>query len=146
MAYEIGVDCKVFRNTSVWGTPAWDELTNIEVVQQGLEAAEAEFRNRGIGFVQSAPGLIKGTIELTLTWTPGTNADYEALRDAFTGKNTIDLWFLDGASATSDNQGLRADFAVLSMSRAEPLEEGVTVTFTLAPGVSVNAASWASVA
>ena len=141
MAFQIGADCKAFHNTGTFATPVWDEVTNAEVVQQGLEAAEAEFRNRGIGFVQSAPGLIKGTVELTLTWNNGADTDFEALRDAFTGKTLIDMWFLDGAVA-SGNQGMRAEYAVLSMSRAEPFEEGVTVTFTLAPGVTDNAASW----
>ena len=144
MAYKIGIDCKAYHNTGTFSTPVWDEITNAEVVQQGLEAAEVEFRNRGIGFVQSAAGLIKGSVEITLTWDSGTNIDFDALRDAFTGKTLIDIWFLDGA-VSSGNQGLRAEFAVLGMSRAEPLEEGVSVTFTLAPGVTSNAAAWAEV-
>ena len=77
--------------------------------------------------------------ELTLTWSRGTNADYEALRDALIDDTLIDLWLLDGDATTVGHQGDRFEYTVLSESREEGLEDTVKVTFSIAPGVTENA-------
>lgn len=139
MGYILGKDCKVFNNSGTWASPTWDEFTNVEVAGSSIEAAEAEFKNRGLQFSQSAGGILTASIDLTLTHFAGTDADYELLRDAIVvdPKTLLDMFIADGPSATSKTQGLRGYFTVLNMGRDEPLEDGVKNTFTIKPGVPV---------
>jgi len=139
MGFILGKDCKVFRNTGTWSSPTWSEITKVEVATQSIEAAEAEFKNRGLQFTQSAGGILTASIDLALTHFAGVDADYELLRDAIVvdPKTLLDMFFADGASATSKTQGLRGHFAVINMGRDEPLEDGVKNTFTVKPAVPV---------
>ena len=134
--YITGRECKLVHNTASFATPTWDEVLNCETTSGNRDGGEVVFDNRGIANKQSKRESLKHAIECTFTWSRGTNADYEAFRDALLNETLIDCWHLDGASATAGHQGDRFEFAVLSESIDMPLADGVKVTFTLAPGVS----------
>jgi len=89
--------------------------------------------------------LKDGTVEFEMVWSAG-DTDFEAFRDAWLNGTLIDCWVLDGSSSTSGNQGLRAEFAVLNFTRNEPLEDVVTASVTIRPGISSNAPAWDEVA
>ena len=47
MGIKLGLDAKLYRNTSVYATPTWDEITNIRDLTLNLEAGEADVTTRG---------------------------------------------------------------------------------------------------
>ncbi len=142
----IGLNAKLYRNTGTYGSPTWDEVTNVRDLSTNLETGEAEGSTRGGGgWRQVLTTLKDGTVEFEMVWEPG-DTDFEAFRDAWLNGTLIDCWVLDGSSSTSGNQGLRAEFAVLNFSRPEPLEEVLTASVTMRPGISSNPPAWDEVA
>ena len=47
MPVKLGLDAKLFRNTSDYASPTWDEITNVRDVTLNLEAGEADVTTRG---------------------------------------------------------------------------------------------------
>jgi len=142
----IGLNAKLYRNTGTYGSPTWDEVTPVRDLSLNLETGEADGSSRGGGgWRQVLAGLKDGSVEFELVWESG-DADFEAFRDAWLNQTLIDCWVLDGGSATSGSQGLRAEFSVTNFSRNEPLEEVLTAQVSMRPGVSSNAPSWDEVA
>lgn len=140
MAYVLGLDAKLYRNTATWGSPSWDEFTNVKDVKLGLQKAEADTTTRGGNGWRSKTGTLKeGSIEFTMVWDPG-GTDFEAVKNAFFNDTLLDLAILDGAYASGN--GLRAEFSVLDFTRDEPLEDVLTATVKLGIGYSSNTPEW----
>ncbi len=140
MAYVLGLDAKLYRNTATWGSPSWDEFTNVKDVKLNLQKAEADTTTRGGNGWRSKTGTLKeGSIEFTMVWDPG-GTDFEAVKNAFFNDTLLDLAVLDGAYASGN--GLRAEFSVLDFSRDEPLEDVLTATVKLGIGYSSNTPEW----
>ncbi|MFQ5733009.1 MAG: hypothetical protein ACE5KM_13795 [Planctomycetaceae bacterium] len=132
MGFEIGLDAKTYRNTGTWGIPTFDEISNIQEVTTTLDASEAEAKARGLTYTEFRRGIINAVVNITMLYS-GADTDFVALRDAFLNDTLIELYIADGLAATSGTQGLRGEFTVLSMERGEPLEEGLTVVFSVKP-------------
>jgi len=67
MAYVLGLDAKLYRNTATWGSPSWDEFTNVKDVKLNLQKAEADTTTRGGNGWRSKTGTLKeGSIEFTM--------------------------------------------------------------------------------
>jgi hypothetical protein len=138
----LGKDSKAYYSTTAIGvTPATDtpaDLTWVEVdiirdATTNQEVGEADSSTRGTGGYKATESTLKdASIDLEIKWV-SANAGMEALRDAYNNTTAIAMAFMDGAIATSGNQGLTANFAVTSFSRSEPLEGIVTVAITLKP-------------
>ena len=143
----LGVNCKLYRNTATWGSPSWDEVTNVRDLTINLEKGEADVTIRGgNGFRQVVGTLKDGSIEFQMVWDPA-DADFTAIKDAYFNDTSIELMALDGSSAPAAGvtvQGLRADFSVVNFSRNEGLEDAVTVDVTVKPTYSSNAPTWYS--
>ena len=139
--FVIGLNAKVYRNTGSWGTPTWVEVTNIQDVSLAMEAGEFAGNTRGSKWKKFARTLLEAGVELNMLHKPGY-AGQVAIRNAFLDGTLIDLAIMDGAITTSGNEGLRAEMAVLSYNREEPLEEGLTVSSTVKPGISANEPEW----
>lgn len=146
MSVKLGLDAKLFRNTAVYATPTWNEITNIRDLTLNLEAGEADVTTRGNnGWRATVATLKDGSLEFEMVWD-SEDSDFTAIRDAFLNKSAIELAVMDGDVATSGSQGLRASFMVTSFSRNEPLEEAITVSVTLKPTYSANPPDWMTVA
>jgi len=139
-AYTLGMNCKLYHSatlldgdTNTPATVSWSEIDNAKDVTLNLETGEADVTTRGNnGWRATAATLKDGSIEFEALWKPGDTA-FDALQTAWAGGNEIAIAAMDGAIATSGNQGLAGNFSVTNFSRNEPLEEAVTVNVTLKP-------------
>lgn len=142
MAFVLGINAKAYHNTGSYGTPTWDEMPNVKDVTVSGDTSEADLTTRGgSGWAQTAGVITSGQVEFQAVWD-AADTDLEAILDAWTGKTLIDMAFMDGNIATTGQQGLRAEFAVLNFTRNEPLEGALMVDITLKPGYSSNAPTW----
>ena len=142
MGIKLGLDAKLYRNTSVYATPTWDEITNIRDLTLNLEAGEADVTTRGNnGWRATVATLKDGSIEFEMIWD-SEDPDFTAIRDGFLNKTAIELAVMDGGILVTGSQGLRASFMVTSFSRNEPLEEAISVSVTMKPTYSANPPDW----
>ena len=138
--FVLGMNCKLYYSATLLdgdtNTPAtvtWVEIDNAKDVTLNLETGEADITTRGnSGWRATAATLKDGSIEFEALWKPG-DAAFDALQTAWAGSNEIAIAAMDGAIATTGNQGLASNFTVTNFSRNEPLEEAVTVNVTLKP-------------
>ena len=146
MSVKLGLDAKLFRNSGLYATPTWNEITNVRDLTLNLEAGEADVTTRGNnGWRATVATLKDGSIEFEMIWD-SEDTDFTAIRDAFLNKTAVELAVMDGDIVTSGSQGLRASFMVTSFSRNEPLEEAITVSVTMKPTYSANPPDWMTVA
>lgn len=143
MAKELlGTNCKLFRNTGSWASPVWVEVAGVRDATTSLERPDAEINYRGITFVTHAIAAKRLNAEAELVWA-SDNAGQQAIRDAYLNGTTIELWFVDGDTTTSGNQGARANWYVTNFSRQEPLEDVVIITAQFKPASgTANAPEW----
>lgn len=141
----LGLSCKLFRNTALYATPTWSEVTKAREVTLTLERKDTDVTTRGNAGWRATQGTLKeATIEFEVVWEGGTpgDANVAAFRDAFLNGTNVDVAALDGPVATPGSQGLRAECQVTTFTRKEPLEDAVTVSVTLKPALTANAPTW----
>ena len=149
MGKKLGLDCKLYYNAAGNENPIvpgnWTELTNCKDVTVNLEASEADLTTRANGGWRATAAALKdGSIEFEMVWDT-TDAGFTAIQTAFNNRSNIGILALDGGVAVSGSQGLAADMAVVSFTRNEPMEEGVTVSVTLKPGYTSVPPFWHTV-
>lgn len=136
MASVLGMNCKAYYGDA--GSTADTEITNIRDVTINLETGEADVTTRGnSGWRATAATLKDGSVEFEMVWDT-SDAAFTAIQTAWSASTAIALAFLDGESGS----GLDADFVITNFSRAEPLEEAVTVSVTAKPTYSTRAPAW----
>ena len=116
MGVRLGLDTRLFRNSSSYDTPSWQEMKNVKDLTLNVEAGEADASTRGNG---------------------GWRAILATLKDG-----SIEFAALDGDVATAGSQGLRATMAITNFSRNEPLEEAITVSVTAKPTYAEHPPEW----
>jgi len=133
MAHVLSEDAKVYRNTGSYASPTWDEITNVKDLTLGLEKGEVDVTTRASGgYNEFVDGLIDANVEFGMLWDD-SDADFSAIQTAFFAKTAIEFLVLDGDSATSGNQGLRATMMIKSFSRSETLGEALMIDVSLRP-------------
>lgn len=106
------------------------ELSNVKDVTVSMEKNDADVTTRAnAGWRATAPGLKECTIEFEMVWKP-SDANFEAIRDAFLNDTLVHLAALTGDKATAGSEGPRGDFSITNFSRGEPLEEAMTASVT----------------
>lgn len=117
-----------FKLGGVGSANPWTTLTNVRDLTLSVEAGEADVTTRAnSGWRATLATLKEGTLEFEMVWEPG-DAGFEAIKDAFLNGTVIGLAALDSGGASGE--GLVADFSITNFSRAEPLEEAITVSVT----------------
>lgn len=145
MAHVLGLDAKLYRNTGTYGSPTWDEITNVRDLTLSLEKATTDVTTRAAsGWRQYAATLKDATVDFSMVWD-NADTDFTAVKDAFVNNTSLDVWVLDGSSSTSGSQGLRAVVDVVSFSRNEGIEDALTVDVSLKPRFDSNAPAWNTV-
>jgi hypothetical protein len=146
MAFVLGLNAKLYRNTGNFGTPVWDLVTNVRDLRLNLEKGEADVTTRGgNGWEQVVATLKSATIEWGMLWDTA-DTDFTAIRDSFLNDTTVEFLVLDGLVATAGSQGLRAICMVNRFTRNENLREALTVDVAAKPTYDANAPSWFTVA
>ena len=141
MAVKLGLDAKLFRNTGTFGTPTWNEITNVKDVTLSLEAGEADVTTRGNnGWRATVATLKDGSIEFEMVWDTA-DAGFTAIKNSYFNNTAISLLILDAATG---GQGLDADFMVTKFTREEPLDEAIVVKVTAKPTLSTRSPTWHS--
>lgn len=129
----IGLDAKCYYGAA--GASATNELTILREVTTDLSRDDIVSAFRESDKKSHEAGQMDVSVNLVVknkTSDPG----YQALRDAFLNRTLIALKILDKASG----EGPDADFAVLSMSRPEPIDGVLEVTFAV--GVNMDNSRW----
>ena len=122
--FVLGMNAKLYHGVA--GTTAATEMTNVRDVTLTLEAGEADVTTRAnLGWRATAPTLRECSAEFEMVWDPD-DAGFTAIKTAFLASDLIALKVLDKAAG----QGPDGDFAITSFSRAEALEEAITVSVT----------------
>jgi len=145
MSFQLGMRGKLYRNTGTYGVPVWEEIDNVKDLTLNLEKAEADVTTRANDGWRAKLGALKdASIDYEMVWDT-EDPNFEAVKDAWFDDTLIDMAVMDGDIATSGSQGLRAEMAVLTFTREEPLEEAMKASVNLVPGYSVNAPEWLEV-
>lgn len=152
MGAKLGLAAKLYRLTTgtraSWGTadangfaaapaPAnLDEITNVQDLNWSASDNEANVSTRGNnGFEATLPALT--SLELTFNMVyDSADVDFLALMKAKIGKTSIACAAIDGDKAAVDNLGIWADWHVFTVQKAEELQEGQKVDFTLKPALT----------
>ena len=140
MAHVLSQDAKFYRNTGTYASPTWDLIGNVKDLTLSLEKDETDVTTRASGgWKEFVDGMKDATIEFGMLWDTG-DADFTAIKDAFTGNTAIEVLVLDGLVATAGSQGLRVTCMVKSFTRNENLGEALMVDVSLRPVKNANAA------
>ncbi|MBL0920926.1 MAG: hypothetical protein IBJ10_02225 [Phycisphaerales bacterium] len=139
MAFRLGMKGVLnYKVGGVAGGGAWTALAIVRDVTLNLEKGEADMSSRANDGWRATVGTLKdASVEFEMVHDPA-NAGFAVIRDAFLEDEVIGIQALDEA----DGEGLQADCMVLSLSRAEPLEEGMVVSVTVKPTYSATPPSW----
>ena len=141
MAKKLGKDCKFYYSAGLLtgeagglpGDLSWNLIGNVRDLTLNLETGEADVTTRGNdGWKATMATLKDGSLDFGMLWETG-DAAFTALKNAWLNGTEIALAAMDAAIAVSGSQGLVSNFSVTNFSRAEPLEEGVTVSVTVKP-------------
>jgi hypothetical protein len=135
--FTLGMNGKLYFSTTLLdsssgaGAHEWTEATNVRDVNGNFETGEADVTTRANnGWRATAATLREMQLEFEMQWKPA-DAFFNAVRDAWLANGEIAATALDGADDSSGKQGPAANFSVTNFSRAEPLEEAMTVSVTL---------------
>ena len=140
------IDAKLYKATSIAPTPDWDEITLVKDVTLTLEKSEFDVTTRANGGWKAVAAAMKdATIEFEMPWDPSDTV-FKALLDAFNANTVLGIACMDKDITTAGAEGLWADCVVLSFTREEPLEEGLTAKIKVKPTLSANAPLWKTVA
>ena len=145
MSEVLGMNAKLYRNTGTYGTPTWNEITNVRDVTLNMDTEEADVSTRAnAGWGAVSVAIKNAALEFEMVWDTADD-DFTAIKDAYFNGTNIDLAAMDGDITVSGKQGLRAVFTVTGFSRQEPLKDALKVSVTLKPAYSANAPIWYTV-
>ena len=132
-------DGPIDGTTPTFVNALWVEIPNVMDVDDDFSSDSIDTTTRAeakSGWNSETRTTKSGTIKFTSRWKPGgTDAAFDALRDAWLTNAAIAVMDLDGAKDVNGNQGLAANFTV-SFSKKKPVKGIMTVEVEL----SVN--SW----
>jgi hypothetical protein len=135
MGFKLGLDCKLYRNTSTWESPTWVEVENIKDLTLPLTKGEFDAALRSGNGVREYIGTLREYgVDFNMKWDPQNDPDCDAFLDVYLGvEDYVDVLVLDGDINTSGSQGPRFLADVFGFQRNEPLEEGVMSDVNLKP-------------
>ena len=138
MAFKLGQNAKLYRNTGTFASPTWTEISNVKDLDLSLEKDKSEVTTRGGGGWKLTVATLKDAkIEFEMIWDTA-DAAFTAIRNSFLNDTVVEFLVLDGPVGTSGNQGLRAECMVASFTRSEKLTEALMVKVSTQPTYSTN--------
>lgn len=137
----IGQECKAYYNTGTHASPTWVLIADAQDVRIATnEWGEAELLSRASSFAKYKPTIRRIAIEIDYVFAMGTTV-WQSLLNAFHAKTVREFAIMDGAIATTSQQGLRAFCNIFSMPVDQPQEDWVTVTLGLKPAYQVESSA-----
>lgn len=129
----MGKNAKAYYNSASFSIPTWVEITRAQDVSVTLGKNMGNITARDVDWELKGAGLKTASVEFGYLHKQGTDTVFDALLDSYISDTPVDMAFMDGAIATSANQGLRAYFIASGMDQGQELEEGLGYTFTVEP-------------
>ena len=132
-----GFDGKLYYNTGTDGSPTWVEIDVSRDVSSPNSAGEADVSDRRSKFEMKCPTLLSLETSVTTTYVRGDTA-LAALRTHFLNRTAVQVAVMDGDIATSGSEGYKYYAHVFSNDFDQPLKDGMTVSLTFKPTISVD--------
>ena len=131
MEFILGDDCRVYYGAG---------LTELDITREAsvnCERPEVDGTKRN-----SANRIVKGgkkviDAEVVVLYEPG-DPGFVALRDAYLTNVPLALDFLTGEKTDASAEGPSGEWSILKMSRPEPLDQEVVVTFSAKPAGDIT--------
>jgi hypothetical protein len=135
MAFKLGLEGKLYRNTGTWEQPTWLEIEHIKDLALNLEKGEWDASLRSGGGVREFIGTLRDyPIEFGMKWDPQEDPDCDFLLSVFLDEeDVVDIICLDGPITTSGSQGPRFLADVFGFNQNQALEEGMMLDVGLKP-------------
>ncbi len=131
---QIGLRCKLYRNTGTYNSPVWTLITTVKDVTFAITKGDADGSSRASTWKGHLPTLKDMSLEYEILRTR-VLGDNDALRDSFLNDTILDIAVADQTISTSGTEYLRADVFTTEFSRKEPLEGPVTISIKHLPYV-----------
>ena len=126
----IGIKGQTYINIGTRQSPIWARVKLLRDWTFELSANEVAVKNKGSFFTKYLRGLFDCPLDGEADWDPGTPF-FESIQSSFFSETIVDLLILDGGIKKPDSQGMRAGFIVTKFARGEPLEDVMSVSFSL---------------
>lgn len=141
MAFVLGMNCKLYRNTGTYGAPTLNEVPNVRDLSLSLDTSQADVTTRNNnGWMARVATLTDGGVQFGMVYNT-EDPDFVAIRDQFLAKSAVEYFILDGSSSVSGTQGFRMTCMVTNFSMSQALTEAVTVDVSIVPTFATNAPS-----
>lgn len=131
---KLGVKCKVYRNSSLFATPDWEENKRISDATYTETPDEGIADDRGSRVHQFEPTMYAIEVSGKMRVDPD-DAEYIAFRDAAAQDLGLDLLILDGPNTEVGVEGCRGWFKVFGWGEPQELTTVLYRDFTLKPCV-----------
>lgn len=143
MSNFLGLQCKLYYNSGVYGTPVWNELTNVKDNKLGGTKATADATTRAAaGYKVELPTLKELSLAYKMLYDP-TDAGFIYIQGLFLANTAAagqaEFAIMDGDITVSGTKGFRASFAVKKFDRDESLTEAVTYDVEMSAAPSAHA-------
>lgn len=133
-----GVSCRTYLNTGTYEAPTWVEWLCQRDSTLSMDMGEADASCRGGGgFKMSTPTLTSLEVSGTAL-KEKDDPTFLAMELAAQGKTIVDVLVMDGPRLDATSDGWRMDAQFFNWSEQQPLEDVVSVDWTLKPARSLN--------
>jgi hypothetical protein len=130
-----GFDGYLYYNTASVASPTWVLVDTVRDVNTTASTDKADVSDRRSKFKKSCPAMIDLETTVSATYVQGNTA-LDAIRVQFLARTVVQYAIMDGplAPASGDtSEGFKYYAAVYSNDFNQPLSDGQSVSFTLAP-------------
>lgn len=149
MATKVGFECVLYRNTGTYGSPVWNEVSNVRDLTLTLTKDKVDASTRGTAsdgaakrFKEYRAVMKDAPVTIESLWNTD-DADLDAFFQAWLNDTAIEVLILDGPVTTAGSEGLRATMEVFKFDRGEPLNDMVKASVELAPSaLAANKPQW----
>ena len=125
-----GIKGQTYYNSGTRTTPVWNRARLLRDFTLPISTNEIPVKNKGSQWIKYLRGLLDVAIDAEADWEPG-NPLFEALKTSFFTESIVEIAILDGGIKQAGAQGVRAGFIVTKFERGEPLEDVMTLNFSL---------------
>ena len=124
MPPQTGHKFKLYRNTGTYAAPVWSEIADIgDLGVADLTMGIAELKRRAKDFTKGLASLIQ-LIAIEFRFHSGLDAtNFDAMRANFFAGTAEEFAVMNGAIATSANEGLRCPCLIEQFPWDQPLED-----------------------
>lgn len=130
---QVGLDAVLAYNSGTHGSPTWVTVARAKDVSLKAPTGEATLNSRASKFEFTKATLIKLSLEFGYLYRRGTDSVFTALQAAHAARTPIEFWVGDDLITLTGAKGWRFYGALLMADYDQPLEDGMTYSFSAKP-------------